>query len=527
MLIKTLLFMLVASMSLSASDSNATYNFDLTLVGTLSVQGNLIVNGGTVPGLPATELVVTTGTLSGPFMFNSLTAALASITDASATKPYTVRVGPGPFIEDSIVMKSFVNVIGDSIFGSIIQANNASNNIIIGANNSCIEHCYLKGATGSGAAAVYFHAPGNFFILDCRFGANNIIAQLDAPVAAANALTVARCFIDTNSNFTTAFVVNGSSTTSCIMTVANCSWAASAAQPSLQNFASITGPNATFLGASIAAGAVPESSLVVGGNGFKISNTGKLVLSSVLLQGFTNAFYVPSTGGGPNIQAVGILGLNNTTDLNITHTSTGGAMDATLSYAKSSIATGAPISLFLTDPISGNTVSTGGLLNTEELDVYGAVTAHSSLDITGSVRAIDIATRTLAGSTVLVSADGQLGIPTSSMRFKKDIQDLANVAKLDALRPVSFVYKNDATNALTYGLLAEEVAQIYPELVMNKDGQAHTVMYHQLPTLLLAGYKQQQQELKKQKELNQQQTDTMQAILNRLKKLEKNNLMDA
>ncbi len=57
------------------------------------------------------------------------------------------------------------------------------------------------------------------------------------------------------------------------------------------------------------------------------------------------------------------------------------------------------------------------------------------------------------------------------------------------LRPVTFRYKEqyDAGDGrLQYGLIAEEVAEVYPELVVYDDqGRAKTVVYQQLPSIML------------------------------------------
>ncbi len=57
------------------------------------------------------------------------------------------------------------------------------------------------------------------------------------------------------------------------------------------------------------------------------------------------------------------------------------------------------------------------------------------------------------------------------------------------LRPVTFFYKPEyetGERTLQYGLIAEEVAKVYPELVVSdKDGQPYTVKYQYLTTMLL------------------------------------------
>ena len=66
-------------------------------------------------------------------------------------------------------------------------------------------------------------------------------------------------------------------------------------------------------------------------------------------------------------------------------------------------------------------------------------------------------------AAVVVSNTGQLGIVTSSARYKRDIHNMdAASSNLMKLRPVTFRYKDDPTGGRQYGLIAEEVARVYP-----------------------------------------------------------------
>jgi hypothetical protein len=91
------------------------------------------------------------------------------------------------------------------------------------------------------------------------------------------------------------------------------------------------------------------------------------------------------------------------------------------------------------------------------------------------------------GCTVVAASTGQLGCVTSSARFKRDVKDMGDASdKLMKLRPVTFVYKADKTGAQQYGLIAEEVEKVYPELVIrDAGGKVETVAYHMLPAMLL------------------------------------------
>ncbi len=94
------------------------------------------------------------------------------------------------------------------------------------------------------------------------------------------------------------------------------------------------------------------------------------------------------------------------------------------------------------------------------------------------------------GVAVFINAQGQLGTLTSSERFKKDIKDIGAVSdKLMLLRPVTFRYKQAAQNGaypVQYGLIAEQVAKVFPELVQyDKAGKPFTIYYHLLTPMLL------------------------------------------
>jgi hypothetical protein len=94
---------------------------------------------------------------------------------------------------------------------------------------------------------------------------------------------------------------------------------------------------------------------------------------------------------------------------------------------------------------------------------------------------------------VMIDSAGQLGTVSSSVRFKQDVNDIggAAAAALD-LRPVSFRYRTQP-DSVHFGLIAEEVANVLPELVvLGADGAPETVAYHELPALLLALLQRQQ-----------------------------------
>lgn len=118
---------------------------------------------------------------------------------------------------------------------------------------------------------------------------------------------------------------------------------------------------------------------------------------------------------------------------------------------------------------------------------------------------------------VCVDEDNQLGAcPVSSRRFKQDIEPLSSDGLL-ALRPVTFRYREGilgGPDLRRVGLIAEEVAQLFPDLVTrDRAGKPLTVRYELLSVLLL-------DELKRQHELNAKQEENLRSVLARLNVLE-------
>jgi hypothetical protein len=79
---------------------------------------------------------------------------------------------------------------------------------------------------------------------------------------------------------------------------------------------------------------------------------------------------------------------------------------------------------------------------------------------------------------VVIDSNGQLGTLSSSRRFKKEIKAMEQASEaILAPKPVTFHYKSDATGTPQFGLIAEEVAEVNPDLVARDDGEIYTVRY--------------------------------------------------
>jgi len=103
----------------------------------------------------------------------------------------------------------------------------------------------------------------------------------------------------------------------------------------------------------------------------------------------------------------------------------------------------------------------------------------------GKIR--DVTTQYADAIPVVIDSADQLGTISSSRRYKKEIKpmDAASEAVL-ALKPVTFHYKSDKTGMPQFGLIAEEVAKVNPDLVVrDKNGEIYTVRYDAVNAMLL------------------------------------------
>jgi len=114
----------------------------------------------------------------------------------------------------------------------------------------------------------------------------------------------------------------------------------------------------------------------------------------------------------------------------------------------------------------------------------------------------------LSGMTVFVDSTNKLGYQVSSRRFKHDIKvmDKASEAVL-ALKPVTFHYNSDKTNTPCFGLIAEEVAAVNPNLIVRDNkGEPLTVRYEAVNVMLLNEFlKEHRAFLKEQRKVAEQE----------------------
>jgi hypothetical protein len=129
----------------------------------------------------------------------------------------------------------------------------------------------------------------------------------------------------------------------------------------------------------------------------------------------------------------------------------------------------------------------------------------------------------LTGAAVYITSSGQLGVLASSKRYKTAIAAMPPTTdKLASLRPVSFHLKSAPQDSLQYGLIAEEVNKIYPELVIrDAEGNIQGVRYDELAPLLLKELQHQQKQLEAESLVAAAQATQVQSLERQLRDLKR------
>lgn len=211
-------------------------------------------------------------------------------------------------------------------------------------------------------------------------------------------------------------------------------------------------------------------------------NVGKLVNAGSFSVG---ANYTIVAAGNTDFTLIGAA--NNFVGTAFTATGAGAGTGTARGNATNNIALGTNAAGGLVSGSNNIFIGAGG--PTSESNVIRIGSTQTGLYLAG----INV----VASGTPLVSSGGQIGIIPSSIRYKENIADMAGASSgLMSLRPVTYQYNFDRTPAgrvPQYGLIAEEVAKVYPHLVSRTpDGSIETVMYQYLPPMLLNELQKQQ-----------------------------------
>jgi hypothetical protein len=295
--------------------------------------------------------------------YYSIKDAVDSITGASETNPFLVQVYPGVFIENTITMKSWVTVKGDSSISTIVSASNASQSLFVGADQSMIIDMQIQGVTAPSASAVVYSSPTTpqtnaiFYVENVRFGTNYTHAKV---VGTSGGNCIMQC-----SNvkyggypFTLGFYVTNDGS--------------GVGRMQLRNVTSTNGGVSTTTDLIFAKADQPGCAFIVNGclltkavgaaagTGFWVENGGSLRLTAVNFQRWITGIYAPNVGSAPSIFGSALNFENNTTDVLIEHPTATGKIEGTDNFLKTIIPLDAPLYEVNQDPRKITVAKKGG-----------------------------------------------------------------------------------------------------------------------------------------------------------------------
>ena len=204
------------------------------------------------------------------------------------------------------------------------------------------------------------------------------------------------------------------------------------------------------------------------------SNTigvGNTAVGGPIISGSTAALGSNTTGNGNTAIGFGALNTNTTGDSNI---AVGEAAGRSLTTGNNNIEIG-------NEGVAGeaNTIRIGTAFQPSPTPASG-----QDRTFIAGIYGQQPGANTLA---VVCADDGKLTANASSRRFKRDIKPMDNASEaILGLKPVSFRYNNDSTDTPWFGLIAEDVAKINPDLIArDKEGKPFGVRYDQVNAMLL------------------------------------------
>ena len=194
-----------------------------------------------------------------------------------------------------------------------------------------------------------------------------------------------------------------------------------------------------------------------------------------------------SNTDGQGNTAVGVYALNTTTGTD----NTAVGMEALISDTTGAYNTAVGTVALSNDTTGTNNLALGYLAGFKIIGASNVICiGHLGEDVSdscfiGNIR--DVTTVNNDAIPVVIDSHGQLGTVSSSRRFKNEIKAMDKTSEaVLALKPVTFHYRSDKTRRAEFGLIAEEVAEVNPDLVMrDKNGAIYTVRYDAVNAMLL------------------------------------------
>ena len=140
-----------------------------------------------------------------------------------------------------------------------------------------------------------------------------------------------------------------------------------------------------------------------------------------------------------------------------------------------------------TSNIDIGNVGTSGDTHIIRIGTDGSGNAQQNACFIAGINASCGGATALCLNTTVAGGGYRIGLSSSSRKLKENIVDMGNDSEaVYKLRPVAFNFKSSPFKEKQYGLIAEEVSEVMPEMVINDDNdEPMSVRYEQLSSLLL------------------------------------------
>lgn len=260
----------------------------------------------------------------GEFLF--ISDALASITDASATKPYFVEVSPGVYTEGNLVIPEYVSVKGMDDVSTIVVPITSNHTFVLG-DNADLRDLIIRGGTTPGFAAVYMSGSGRCTLSGVRVDGADIGFWMNAVGSESLKCNAVNLFVSSTTTGVRARTTGGSADADFVVEGFEFNNTASGVTDTVLDVDGV-GSMLVVVGCSLTLniGEAPY------GTAASVVNSGKLKLMSGRVDDFVTAVDVPNDGGTPDVIVSGIDISNTTTHLSVLNpNATGhytGAVDA-------------------------------------------------------------------------------------------------------------------------------------------------------------------------------------------------------
>lgn len=350
--------------------------------------------------------------------------ALASITDASATKPYTINVLPGVYVEQQLVMKPYVSIFGSGQPSTIIESADPNEDLIVACPNSIITDVTLTGATGVNSALISLDIADiqqSFFISNSILGsAYQLVKVLRGSIQVSNV-----AFGGVNA-FVRGFLSQNTTTGSRL--VLRNVFSTRLEQPYPEYLVKVDGPNAFAVLTSIFNRARGAGVLdtVPAGTGIWVRDGGQIRGQAISILGYDKAVWLENAGTLPTVYLIATTLSSNVQDLVIDHPDAEGAFIGIAESAKSSSAS-SHFAIQTLDPDTHGTNIVGSLFIGNSLETVTDVTdLIQTTTSTGIIIGADITQGPGALELTISGGYGYASDPVT-MRSKKIAWETATI----------------------------------------------------------------------------------------------------